>query len=49
MYLEENLKLTPQSMSDKAVAFDEVEEMHHQVHSAKSYYLSHKFIFFFNL
>lgn len=34
MYLEENLKLTPQSMSDKAVAFDEVEEMHHQVISS---------------
>lgn len=40
MYLEENLKLTPQSMSDKAIAFDEVEEMHHQVR-AKSYCLCH--------
>lgn len=31
MYLEENLKLTPQSMSDKAVALDELQEMHQQV------------------
>ncbi|KAI3676180.1 hypothetical protein L1987_85781 [Smallanthus sonchifolius] len=34
MYLEENLKLTPQSMSDKAVALDELQEMHQQVISA---------------
>lgn len=30
-YIEENLKLTPQSMSDKNVASDELEEMHKQV------------------
>ncbi|KAK9280494.1 hypothetical protein L1049_014186 [Liquidambar formosana] len=34
IYLEENLKLTPQNMSDKAVAFDELEEMHQQVISS---------------
>lgn len=34
MYLEENLKLTPQSMSDKAVALDELQEMHQQVISS---------------
>ncbi|KAK6935661.1 Zinc finger, RING-type [Dillenia turbinata] len=34
LYLEENLALTPQSMSDKAVAQDEMEEMHHQVISS---------------
>ncbi|GJX36597.1 sister chromatid cohesion 1 protein 1 [Tanacetum coccineum] len=28
MYLGENLKLTPQSMSEKAVALDELQEMH---------------------
>ena len=32
MYLEENLKLTPQSLSDKAVALDELEDMYHQVY-----------------
>jgi Na+/phosphate symporter len=31
MYLEENLKLTPENMSDKAVASDELKEMHQQV------------------
>lgn len=31
MYLEENLKLTPKDMSDKATALDELEEMHKQV------------------
>jgi hypothetical protein len=31
MYLEENLKLTPESLSDKAVAKDELEEMYQQV------------------
>lgn len=31
MYLEENLKLTPENMSDKAVASDELKEMHLQV------------------
>lgn len=31
MYLEENLKLTPQNLSDKAVALDELQEMHQQV------------------
>jgi len=36
MYLEENLKLTPQSLSDKAVAMDELEEMYQQV-----YYKNH--------
>lgn len=30
-YIEENLKLTPQSLSDKANASDELEEMHQQV------------------
>ncbi|KAJ0075996.1 hypothetical protein Patl1_35096 [Pistacia atlantica] len=34
MYLEENLKLTPQDLSDKAVALDELEEMHQQVMSS---------------
>ncbi|KAJ8562540.1 hypothetical protein K7X08_011831 [Anisodus acutangulus] len=33
-YIEENLKLTPQSMSDKNVASDELEEMHKQVVSS---------------
>lgn len=32
IYLEENLKLTPQSLSDKAVALDELGEMHQQVY-----------------
>ena len=31
MYLEENLKLTPEHMSDKAVALDELKEMHQRV------------------
>lgn len=30
-YLEENLKLTPQNLSDKALASDELEEMYQQV------------------
>ncbi|XP_038895284.1 E3 ubiquitin-protein ligase listerin isoform X5 [Benincasa hispida] len=34
MYLEENLKLTPDTLSDKAVAKDELEEMHQQVISS---------------
>lgn len=34
MYLEENLKLTPQSMSDKTTSLDELEEMHQQVISS---------------
>ncbi|KAK8596571.1 hypothetical protein V6N12_065056 [Hibiscus sabdariffa] len=34
MYLEENLKLTPQTLSDKAVALDELQEMHQQVISS---------------
>ncbi|EEF44675.1 conserved hypothetical protein [Ricinus communis] len=34
MYLEENLKLTPQSMSNKAIALDELEDMHQQVISS---------------
>ncbi|KAG8387925.1 hypothetical protein BUALT_Bualt02G0072000 [Buddleja alternifolia] len=33
-YIEENLKLTPQSLSDKATASDELEEMHRQVLSS---------------
>lgn len=33
-YIEENLKLTPQSLSDKANASDELEEMHQQVLSS---------------
>lgn len=32
MYLEENLKLTPQNLSDKATASDELEEMYQQVY-----------------
>ncbi|KAL4572514.1 hypothetical protein LXL04_019293 [Taraxacum kok-saghyz] len=40
MYLEENLKLTPQSMSDKAVALDELQEMHQQVISSSLLALS---------
>ena len=31
MYLEEYLKLTPEHMSDKAVALDELKEMHQRV------------------
>lgn len=31
MYLEENLKLRPEDMSDKSVALDELAEMHQQV------------------
>lgn len=31
MYLEENLKLTPNDMTDKAAAADELEEMHNLV------------------
>lgn len=42
-YLGENLKLTPQSMSEKAVALDELQEMHQQVYtmlaSLFAYYL----------
>ncbi|KAJ1380216.1 putative E3 ubiquitin-protein ligase, partial [Sesbania bispinosa] len=34
MYLEENLKLTPQNLSDKATALDELEEMYQQVISS---------------
>ncbi|OMO82940.1 Zinc finger, RING-type [Corchorus capsularis] len=34
MYLEENLKLTPQNLSDKAIALDELQEMHQQVISS---------------
>ncbi|GMP89850.1 hypothetical protein CsSME_00041233 [Camellia sinensis var. sinensis] len=34
IYLEENLNLTPKSMSDKAVALDELEEIHRQVVSS---------------
>ncbi|XP_022730534.1 LOW QUALITY PROTEIN: E3 ubiquitin-protein ligase listerin [Durio zibethinus] len=34
IYLEENLKLTPQNLSDKAVALDELQEMHQQVVSS---------------
>lgn len=30
-YLEENLRLTPQNLSDKALASDELEEMYQQV------------------
>lgn len=33
-YIEENLKLTPQNLSDKANASDELEEMHQQVLSS---------------
>lgn len=31
MYLDENLKLKPQSMSDKVTPADELEEMHQRV------------------
>ncbi|XP_008782594.2 E3 ubiquitin-protein ligase listerin isoform X1 [Phoenix dactylifera] len=34
LYLDENLKLTPQSMSDKATPIDELEDMHHRVISS---------------
>ncbi|XP_048324435.2 E3 ubiquitin-protein ligase listerin [Ziziphus jujuba] len=34
IYLEENLKLRPEDLSDKAVALDELEEMHQQVISS---------------
>ncbi|CAJ1970731.1 unnamed protein product [Sphenostylis stenocarpa] len=34
MYLEENLKLTPQNLSDKAVASDELDEIYQQVISS---------------
>lgn len=34
IYLEENLKLTAQGLSDKAAALDEVEQMHQQVISS---------------
>ncbi|KAF7816195.1 E3 ubiquitin-protein ligase listerin [Senna tora] len=34
MYLEDNLKLTPQNLSDKATALDELEEMYQQVISS---------------
>ncbi|CAM8955449.1 unnamed protein product [Rhodiola kirilowii] len=34
MYLEENLKFTPQSMSDKELALDELQEMHQKVISS---------------
>lgn len=34
MYIEENLKLTPQSLSDKTIASDELEEMYQQVVSS---------------
>lgn len=37
MYLEENLKLTPHDLSDKASAEDEVKEMHQQVTSFITY------------
>ncbi|GJU16908.1 E3 ubiquitin protein ligase listerin [Tanacetum coccineum] len=40
MYLRENLKLTPQSMSEKAVALDELQEMHQQVISSSLLALS---------
>ncbi|KAK1398109.1 E3 ubiquitin-protein ligase listerin [Heracleum sosnowskyi] len=34
MYLDDVLKLTPKTMFDKEVAYDEVEEIHHQVISS---------------
>jgi len=39
MYLEENLKLTPQNLSDKAVATDELEEIYQQVYSENHFNL----------
>lgn len=33
IYLEENLKLTPQNLSEKAAATDELEEIYQQVYS----------------
>jgi E3 ubiquitin-protein ligase listerin len=31
LYLNENLKLTPQALSDKAIPMDELEDMHQRV------------------
>lgn len=31
LYLDENLKLTPQAMSDKATPIDEPEDIHHRI------------------
>ena len=40
IYLEENLKLTPQNLSDKAAASDELEEIYQQVYSKNHYTIS---------
>lgn len=48
MYLDENLKLTPQSMSDKVTALDELEEMHQQVCIWGSFFYLHSFLFVVN-
>lgn len=46
-YLEENLKLTPQNLSDKALAADELEEMYQQVlHLGEFYVMGAIFAFF---
>lgn len=37
MYFEENLKLTPESLSDKAVAMDELKEMYQQVYNPNNF------------
>ncbi|KAH6766101.1 hypothetical protein C2S52_017084 [Perilla frutescens var. hirtella] len=47
-YIEENLKLTPQSLSDKATASDELEEMHQQVLSSSLLSLAALFDVFFS-
>lgn len=49
LYLEENLKLTPQSMSDKVTAADELEEMHQQVTNSKFLFLIYEPVIFYHL
>lgn len=46
LYLDENLKLTPQAMSDKAAPVDELEDMHQRVGILKSSSLLHCLFFF---
>lgn len=46
LYLDENLKLTPQAMSDKAAPMDELEDMHQRVGILKSSSLLHCLFFF---
>lgn len=49
IYLEENLNLKPDNMSDKAVALDELKEMHQQVVSASLLALATLLDVLFNL